>query len=652
MDSYFYLDQRTKEILASMTAKNRGQQHHRSGPHSQYQYLPQSHETNDITTSAAAAADELSESGTELEGEGDSDGHEEISTRDMNHQHKEHSEGYHDNSFLSASGVLRAGMNTANNNNSNSKSPRPSRQYSRDYHSHYHPQPQRHRTTDIAGDDGANSLSDSGGMPLSEADDDDSGDDSDGDSARNDVFVDKGGYHHRNRRSPSITTGQILGDASVLDSMQDQVEHIYERLETSKVEQQRLQQWILERSHYEEDLRNQWIESKKQMEYMLVQLQQMFDQQRVQNELLRKDFLEPLQLLQQQSHSHVFDSGAKSQLSLPNVEEGAGGMEVHLQESMELEKDDGQSVVSIPLAASSSNLSKEEIRLRHLEYKRYSHPIQYHSQREDTTRMQERKRELERTENEGPIVDDPDITSPTERSSSEVSIYRTQDQDTTITKDITTANGAVSLITAYPFMFLTHFVQVWMYNPIRWLFKVCFWMLVLMILQVWVIDLFFLPPTTRAPIATNMPTSPSSSSTHQLVNVAHYKNRDYIADQPGYYTVANDGFGTETLAYCHDLARLEYLEQDLAYLQMHRKTWAAIVMSGIRKAQQQTIHWLWTHGATAAEKLGVGRIEQWLVDRLVESRKQRRRGQPKMKAAMITGKSDGQPTKGLRDTHQ
>ncbi|KAI1311278.1 hypothetical protein EDD11_003524 [Mortierella claussenii] len=35
-----------------------------------------------------------------------------------------------------------------------------------------------------------------------------------------------------------------------------------------------------------------------------------------------------------------------------------------------------------------------------------------------------------------------------------------------------------------------------------------------------------------------------------------HRGRDYVADQLGFYTLLDDGFGMETLAYCHDLWEL------------------------------------------------------------------------------------------------
>lgn len=32
-----------------------------------------------------------------------------------------------------------------------------------------------------------------------------------------------------------------------------------------------------------------------------------------------------------------------------------------------------------------------------------------------------------------------------------------------------------------------------------------------------------------------------------------YKGRDYVSGQPGFYTFLSDGFGTDSLAYCHDM---------------------------------------------------------------------------------------------------
>ncbi|KAG0381060.1 hypothetical protein BGX24_000038 [Mortierella sp. AD032] len=47
----------------------------------------------------------------------------------------------------------------------------------------------------------------------------------------------------------------------------------------------------------------------------------------------------------------------------------------------------------------------------------------------------------------------------------------------------------------------------------------------------------------------------------QKAGAISYKGRDYWADYPGYMMYLEDGFGTETLAFCHDLLEVSNDQQ-------------------------------------------------------------------------------------------
>lgn len=53
-----------------------------------------------------------------------------------------------------------------------------------------------------------------------------------------------------------------------------------------------------------------------------------------------------------------------------------------------------------------------------------------------------------------------------------------------------------------------------------------------------------------------------------------YKGRDYVAGQPGFMTFLEDGFGTETLAFCHDL--LEFPHDHRSQVRVARPLWSQV----------------------------------------------------------------------------
>ncbi|KAG0072570.1 hypothetical protein BGZ90_011880 [Linnemannia elongata] len=54
-----------------------------------------------------------------------------------------------------------------------------------------------------------------------------------------------------------------------------------------------------------------------------------------------------------------------------------------------------------------------------------------------------------------------------------------------------------------------------------------------------------------------------------------YKGRDYVADRPGYMTFLEDGFGTETLAFCQDL--LEFSNDHRGQVRVAQPFWDQIL---------------------------------------------------------------------------
>ncbi|KAF9116845.1 hypothetical protein BGX27_009726 [Mortierella sp. AM989] len=72
-----------------------------------------------------------------------------------------------------------------------------------------------------------------------------------------------------------------------------------------------------------------------------------------------------------------------------------------------------------------------------------------------------------------------------------------------------------------------------------------FWVLVFAATQLVVMGILFRPQT-----ALNNSLIPDHKNVPKTVN---HKARDYVANQIGFYTFLDDGFGMDTLAYCHDL---------------------------------------------------------------------------------------------------
>ncbi|KFH66024.1 hypothetical protein MVEG_08125 [Podila verticillata NRRL 6337] len=78
--------------------------------------------------------------------------------------------------------------------------------------------------------------------------------------------------------------------------------------------------------------------------------------------------------------------------------------------------------------------------------------------------------------------------------------------------------------------------------------RICFWILFTLALHILLMGLLFRPIALvedRSVIGKN-------SREHRAPFI-RYKGRDYISGQPGFYTFLSDGFGTDSLAYCHDM---------------------------------------------------------------------------------------------------
>ncbi|KAG0354659.1 hypothetical protein BG005_006305 [Podila minutissima] len=81
--------------------------------------------------------------------------------------------------------------------------------------------------------------------------------------------------------------------------------------------------------------------------------------------------------------------------------------------------------------------------------------------------------------------------------------------------------------------------------------RICFWMLFAFALHVALMGLLFRPIAlvedgSRSVVADK---NRREHWTHSI----RYNGRDYISGQPGFYTFLSDGFGTDSLAYCHDM---------------------------------------------------------------------------------------------------
>ncbi|KAF9979196.1 hypothetical protein BGZ73_004082 [Actinomortierella ambigua] len=450
--------------------------------------------------------------------------------------------------------------------------------------------------------------------------------------------------------------GHAVMDETDLDMMRAEVAFLLDSVKRSKEEQQGLKQWILERSYHEEGLQQQWKESKKQMEQLLLQQQQLNyqhhrdtvrlleeslaaqqallqQQQKMhQQQVLQQQILQQQQLHQQQQlyHDRHADSKDRSSASLQSM----SNSQHHQTDGKAKAKDtandmeDGEDsyekpsmTLPAPLpqsSSSSTNLTKEEIRVRHLEYKHQSptqhqrgrdgqedeEDVKMRRQKKKTRRRPAKEDDLAQYTSDASYASDSSAVSAAPSTSSQESIYRRQDGEAQSRDDLAGRKKRGDCLSFLYFFSKEPFAHTsnlygagtWAYCVVRWLVKLCFWMFVSLILQVVVMGLLFGPTPTALsspPEATSVIKNGGHSPRGD--SVIRFKHRDYVADQPGYYTVADDGFGTETLAYCHDLIHLDWLNQDPTYRdQRHPKTWTGIIRAGLRVVHQQTIHgWWW-----------------------------------------------------------
>ncbi|KAF9122998.1 hypothetical protein BGW39_009335 [Mortierella sp. 14UC] len=79
-----------------------------------------------------------------------------------------------------------------------------------------------------------------------------------------------------------------------------------------------------------------------------------------------------------------------------------------------------------------------------------------------------------------------------------------------------------------------------------WVLRMFLWLAFLVAVQIVVMGLLFRPISNN-----NLEKGPP-----QRAGTFAYKERDYQPGQLGFITFLEDGFGTETLAFCHDLLEL------------------------------------------------------------------------------------------------
>jgi hypothetical protein len=102
-----------------------------------------------------------------------------------------------------------------------------------------------------------------------------------------------------------------------------------------------------------------------------------------------------------------------------------------------------------------------------------------------------------------------------------------------------------------------------------------------------------------------------------------YKGRDYIAGQPGFMTFLEDGFGTETLAFCHDL--VEFPNDRRSQVKVARPLWSQIsdhlaqvfdvslqTASSVYLAVERWLKSSWTYHWKQGEEEDVDSMD-WLV---------------------------------------
>ncbi|KAF9956647.1 hypothetical protein BGZ72_002615 [Mortierella alpina] len=75
--------------------------------------------------------------------------------------------------------------------------------------------------------------------------------------------------------------------------------------------------------------------------------------------------------------------------------------------------------------------------------------------------------------------------------------------------------------------------------------KAMIYLIIFSAIQVLLMGLLFRPTYTSD--------SHSTNDFQTVPKTVPFRGREYVADQRGFFTFLDAGFGTETLAYCHDL---------------------------------------------------------------------------------------------------
>ncbi|KAK5810003.1 hypothetical protein F5H01DRAFT_368789 [Linnemannia elongata] len=102
-------------------------------------------------------------------------------------------------------------------------------------------------------------------------------------------------------------------------------------------------------------------------------------------------------------------------------------------------------------------------------------------------------------------------------------------------------------------------------KPIMWVLRMFLWLVFLVVVQIVVMGLLFRPIASKI----------LDKGQVQKPGTITYKGRDYVADRPGYMTFLEDGFGTETLAFCQDL--LEFSNDHRGQVRVAQPLWDQIL---------------------------------------------------------------------------
>ncbi|KAG0347581.1 hypothetical protein BG004_007415 [Podila humilis] len=366
-----------------------------------------------------------------------------------------------------------------------------------------------------------------------------------------------------------------------LQHIRDEIQDMLTELELSKLESRQIQQWIVERSNQERKLRKKWLTTDSESHRKLLLLQ---SQSQSQPDQLSQKY----QFQRQNEHadqkkktkttattpSTKKPSSSRS-LKNPHPTSYRGGSVVVSRDnrvSSRSLRSKSSSLLSLSSSSSSSPHETKESSVDSVEYQTSSDntTLRYDNHWMNTTKrnrahvpVRERRRKIK-----GDSTDRKDLTG--YYSSSCISASSEYRDPNKPENPVVKQNDEVSDPENFSVALLEGRRQsrccsrFLMFFPWRRLVWFGIWLTMSLVAHIVLMGYLFRPmvPLENVAHAHNG----NDKSAEQRYNPrVWYKGRDYIAGQPGFYTSLSDGFGTDSLTYCHDMIQIPDMLDDKSF---------------------------------------------------------------------------------------